>query len=268
MHPLLFREIDTYFVMWLCAATLGFALGVHMAVRSGFPAGRAALALTSAVITIVLGSKLLYLLEAGFFPTDDYIPPAMRGTLHGFRIPGGVLALALTTPPVCRVLRLPWRRFGDTLIPLAAFGIIFIRLGCFLNGCCFGRVSTFPWALAFPRDSWVFWYHRHAGWVPPDATLSLPVHPLQLYFLAAAALTLGVLLRQQRRPHAPGSTQLLFYLLFFGSTAILEPLRQNALTFNNWLAPAAALICVGTFLWQRARRGARQCPLSSPAIRA
>lgn len=239
MHPLLFREIDTYFVMWLCAATLGLALGVHRAVRAGFPATPSALALTSAVITILLGSKLLYLLEVWFSPLDDYIPREMRGALHGFRIPGGVLALALTTPPVCRLLGLPWRRFGDMLIPLAALGIVLIRLGCFLNGCCFGKVSTLPWAIAFPPESWVFWYHRHMGWVPPGAPQSLPVHPLQLYFLVAAAVTFVILLWWQRRPHASGTVQPLFYLLFFGTTAALEPLRENSLTFNNWLAPAA-----------------------------
>ncbi|MFQ5668836.1 MAG: prolipoprotein diacylglyceryl transferase family protein [Candidatus Binatia bacterium] len=85
--------------------------------------------------------------------------------------------------------------------------------------------------------------------MPRTAQVSLPVHPLQLYFLLAALLIFGILLWQQRRgvPY-PGSPQLLFYALFFGSTALLEPLRQNSLTLNNWLAPAAAVVAAGLLL--------------------
>jgi prolipoprotein diacylglyceryltransferase len=73
----------------------------------------------------------------------------------------------------------------------------------------------------------------------------LPVHPLQLYFLIAALLTLAILLWQRRRAPYPGYLQLLFYTLFFGTTAALEPLRENYLTLNHWLAPVAMVIAAG-----------------------
>ncbi|MFQ5667631.1 MAG: hypothetical protein ACE5I7_14560, partial [Candidatus Binatia bacterium] len=75
-----------------------------------------------------------------------------------------------------------------------------------------------------------------------------PVHPLQLYLLLAAALTPACLLWQRRRAPYAGYPQLLFYVLFFGSTALLEPLRANYLTLNNWLAPAAAVVAAGLLL--------------------
>ena len=242
MHPLLFELIPLYFVMWVCAALCGGAVGTAVAVRAGFPAGRSAAAITLLALSILAGSKLLYLAEAHWFPLDDYVPPEMRAAAHGFRIPGGILLLALAMPLVCGSLRLPWRQFGDTVIPLAALALVFIRLGCFLNGCCFGRVSAVPWAIRFPRGGWVFWYHASHGWLAASASFSQPVHPLQLYFLAAAVLTLGLLVRYRLAAPYSGFLQLLFYGLFFSTTELLEPLRQNYLTLNSWLAPASTAI--------------------------
>src|SRR5262245_439092 len=150
MHPLLMDKLPTYLGAWLCAACGGLLVGVMLGrARHRFPPGRTALALLSAVVTILAGSQTLYVAEAYLFPSDDYVPHVLRGSFHGFRIPGGILLLALTTRPVCRALGLPWRQFGDLLIPLAAAGLVVIRLGCFLNGCCFGKVSELPWSVAF-----------------------------------------------------------------------------------------------------------------------
>jgi len=248
MHPLLFRLIPLYFVMWGLAAVTCIGGGSALAARTGFPRGRSALALTLLAVSILAGSKLLYLLEASWFPFDDYVPWEMRGTLHGFRIPGGILVLAVATPLVCGGLGIEWRRFGDAFSPLAALALVFIRLGCFLNGCCFGKVSSVPWAVSFPPGTAVFWYHRFRGWIPPGARSSLPVHPLQLYFLLAAMCMFGLLVWQQRRAQYPGHVQLLFYTLFFGSTAALEPLRQNYLTLNNWITSTVAAIAGGVLL--------------------
>jgi prolipoprotein diacylglyceryltransferase len=73
--------------------------------------------------------------------------------------------------------------------------------------------------------------------------MSLRVHPLQLYFLVAALLSFLVLLSLQKRQFRPGRVQLVFYLLFFAGTAVIEPLRQNVLTLNNIVAPLAATVC-------------------------
>ena len=254
MHPLLFHAIPFYFVMWICAATAGVAAGTRCAVRAGFPPGRSATALILLAFSILVGSKLLYLAEAHWFPFDDYVPLEFRGPLHGFRIAGGIVLLAAAMPVVCRVVRLPWRLFGDTTILVAALALVFIRLGCFLNGCCFGKVSDVPWAVRFPRGSWVYYYHQLRGWVPSTAQTSLPVHPLQLYFLLAAAATGGIVLWLQRRGPSPGCVQLVFYALFFASTACLEPLRQNFLTINNWLAELAALLAAGMLVGSESLR--------------
>lgn len=244
MAPFLFDFASTYFVMWGCAFTFALLVGTALAVRSGHPTLQSAAALALLAALILTGSKLLYLAEAYIYPQEDYVPLGFRGAQHGFRIPGGILALAAGVPLVCRSLRLPWRPFGDAVIGMAAVALVFIRFGCFLNGCCFGRLSSLPWAMRFPRGSWVSWYHRTHGWIGADAAASLPVHPLQLYFLLAAMGTFLLVEQQRRRCRPAGQLQLLFYALFFGSTALLEPFRQNRLTLNLTLTVAASLVAV------------------------
>jgi phosphatidylglycerol:prolipoprotein diacylglycerol transferase len=245
VSPYIFDVVPAYFTMWGLAAVVCIGLGVFLAVRHEYPVGRSIVALLSFALLILIGSKLLYLVEAALFPLDDYVPPGMRGLLHGFRIPGGILLLAVGLPLTSHILGLPWLRFGDTLIPLAALALVFIRAGCFLNGCCFGRTADLPWAISFPLGSWVFWYHHTHDSLPSGAIVSLSVHPLQLYFLCTALAIFLILLRISVDP--PGHRQLVFYLLFFGSTALLEPFRANYLTLNNWLAPTAMLIALVAF---------------------
>jgi len=94
MHPLIFG-IPVYFVGWLLAALVCIPLGTELGRRSGFPALRVAALLTCCSLILLVGSKLLYVAETTLFPAEDYVPPALRGSLHGFRIPGGALLLAV-----------------------------------------------------------------------------------------------------------------------------------------------------------------------------
>jgi phosphatidylglycerol:prolipoprotein diacylglycerol transferase len=80
-----------------------------------------------------------------------------------------------------------WRRWFpllpmlDAIAPALAFGIAVGRLGCFLNGCCYGDACGLPWAVRFPKHSppWVTEVARNQ--IPPDADFSLWLHPTQIY---------------------------------------------------------------------------------------
>jgi phosphatidylglycerol:prolipoprotein diacylglycerol transferase len=69
----------------------------------------------------------------------------------------------------------------DAIAPALAFGIAIGRIGCFLNGCCYGDPCTLPWAVRFPEQSppWVSEVGRNQ--IPPDAAYSLGLHPTQIY---------------------------------------------------------------------------------------
>jgi phosphatidylglycerol---prolipoprotein diacylglyceryl transferase len=81
-----------------------------------------------------------------------------------------------------------WRKFGflkmaDLLGPYLALGYAFGRVGCFLNGCCYGKESTVPWAL------------------PINMADTVLRHPVQLYAALGGVLIFVILkLLRPRRP--------------------------------------------------------------------
>lgn len=81
----------------------------------------------------------------------------------------------------------------DAIAPALALGSAIGRLGCFLNGCCFGAECRAPWAVRFPAGSLPWAEEVRAGLIAATAKTSLPLHPTQLY-LAGAGLILMVVL--------------------------------------------------------------------------
>jgi phosphatidylglycerol:prolipoprotein diacylglycerol transferase len=77
--------------------------------------------------------------------------------------------------------RFPVRPYLDAIAPSIALGTFFGRLGCFLNGCCYGDQCRLPWAVTFPAESPAWWHQVHADLISKAAPSSLPVHPTQLY---------------------------------------------------------------------------------------
>jgi phosphatidylglycerol:prolipoprotein diacylglycerol transferase len=75
--------------------------------------------------------------------------------------------------PLCPLL--------DVVAPSLALGVAIGRLGCFLNGCCYGDLCDFPFGVAFPRDSPPWKAQVVLGMLDRNAAWSLPVHPTQLY---------------------------------------------------------------------------------------
>jgi phosphatidylglycerol---prolipoprotein diacylglyceryl transferase len=94
---------------------------------------------------------------------------------------GGVVGGTLAFLVYRRYRTFPLRPYMDVIAPSIAIGILFGRIGCFLNGCCYGDPCSLPWAVAFPKPSPPWWHQTVVGVIPRDALWSLPVHPTQLY---------------------------------------------------------------------------------------
>ena len=79
---------------------------------------------------------------------------------------GGLIGAMLAALIFVRWKKLPLWKLADILAPSIALGYAFGRLGCLMNGCCYGRACDLPWAIHFPVA---------------HATHGLPVHPTQIY---------------------------------------------------------------------------------------
>ncbi len=87
----------------------------------------------------------------------------------------------------------PIRPYLDAIAPSIAIGSFFGRLGCFLNGCCYGDACTLPWAVSFPSRSPAWDHQVGLHLIDVESLRSIPVHPTQIYS-ALDGLVLFILL--------------------------------------------------------------------------
>ncbi len=71
----------------------------------------------------------------------------------GLELLGGVIFAVSVIFLYLHYHKLPKRRYLDILAIGLMSALAFGRIGCFLNGCCFGRPANLPWAVRFPYDS-------------------------------------------------------------------------------------------------------------------
>jgi phosphatidylglycerol:prolipoprotein diacylglycerol transferase len=206
--------------MLVLATLFGFVMGAWSAKRlEGIePRVTVRVMLPLAVATFA-GGRLHFLINYPWLPAG-YMP------WEGIHAGGAVAGLLLAAPAVFAYHRMHPGRMGDALMPAIGGGVFLARIGCFLNGCCFGVQCTYPWCLAFPPGSPASIVQAQQKIVPYEAW-SLPVHPLQLYFALTGLAITAVALWLIPRKRYHGQVALVGLLIFSLSAYWLEPLRQD-----------------------------------------
>ncbi len=132
--------------------------------------------------------------------------------------------------------------FCDLCAPSVALGLALGRIGCFLNGCCFGKPSDLPWAVSFPRGSLPFFHHLHDELIPAAAEGSLHIHPTQLYESLGAFLLWLVLEAAYRRRRFDGQTTAMFFVMYASGRFLVELMRDDVgpgfPALNSWMTTA------------------------------
>lgn len=116
----------------------------------------------------VIGNAALYSLIVGMVGARTFFVihyfDQFRGDLAGVLAiwRGGLEFLGGAIPAIVFLLlylwhrKLPVRRYFDILAVGLMVGLSCGRIGCFLNGCCFGRPTEVPWAVRFPYQSYAY----------------------------------------------------------------------------------------------------------------
>jgi phosphatidylglycerol:prolipoprotein diacylglycerol transferase len=118
---------------------------------------------------------------------------ATRNVLGGSFL-GTYLGAAVVSWAYCRRNGIPYGPVGDTLGAAAPLGLAIMRVGCLLNGCCWGKPTSLPWGIVFPRI-------RSA--VPP-ALRGVPLHPTQIYEMLGSLAIFALVDRVMRPRIAAG----------------------------------------------------------------
>jgi phosphatidylglycerol:prolipoprotein diacylglycerol transferase len=74
----------------------------------------------------------------------------------GLELLGGVLLAIAVILLYIKYHKLPLRHYLDTLAVGLMMALVFGRIGCFLNGCCYGKPTDLPWGIRFPYGSFAY----------------------------------------------------------------------------------------------------------------
>ncbi len=125
----------------------------------------------------------------------------------------------------------PLRPYLDVIAPALALGVAIGRLGCFLNGCCFGDTCGLPWAVRFPQPSPPWEFHVYKGLIDAGTAWSLPVHPTQIYsFIDGVVLCLLTLAYFPLR-RRDGEVMALLMMTYPVTRILIEYLRSDERVF-------------------------------------
>lgn len=151
----------------------------------------------AAILGLILGARLFGTLiydTSGVYwqkPWLIFWPFGDGGRFIGFRgmsYHGGFVGLVVGTWLYTRIRKLDFLEWADMIAVSVPLGYTFGRLGNFINGELWGKVSAAPWAIIFPdapyfpaSQPWVREIAEKAGLVLDRALVNLPRHPSQLY---------------------------------------------------------------------------------------
>ena len=246
-------QLRWYGLMYLAGFGLGWMLGRWRASRpgSGWTGPDVDDLLTCVMIGIILGGRLGYVL---FYDLPVYINDPMeimRIWNGGMSFHGGLLGVLGAFWYFARTRGRTFLEVSDFIAPLIPQGLFFGRLGNFINGELWGKVSDVPWAIVFPG----------AG--------PLPRHPSQLYEAALEGLLLFIMVWVfSLKPRKVGAVSGLFALGYgvfrFAVEFVRMPDVQLGYLAFGWLT-MGQLLCVPLILagaWLLCRKA----PVLAPSM--
>jgi len=203
-------------------------------------------------LAALAGGRLHYAINYPFLA-------AGRLPWQGIHAGGAIIGMIVAAPAIFAYYRLHPGRMADAIMPATGIGIAIARMGCFLNGCCFGVQCAYPWCLSFPPGSPAGVFEAEHKLVDYTAW-SLPVHPLQLYFVATGLAITAVALWLIPRKRYHGQVALVGLLLFASGAYLLEPFRQDA-GFRLYVGDVPQLQIVAWWLVETAVGGLVVCEM-------
>ena len=220
--------------------------------------------LTWGILGVILGGRIGYVL---FYKFSDYLANPLdifKVWEGGMSFHGGFLGVDVAMWLFGRKHNISILKLMDTVAPLVPLGLASGRIGNFINGELWGRVTELNafWAMGFPQARyedaeaaahnplWAEWLQQYG---------MLPRHPSQLYQFALEGICLFIIVWIfSKKPRPAGQTAALFlggYGLFrFIAEFARQPddylgLLTLGLSMGQWLSvPMIVLGAIG-FVW-------------------
>ncbi|MSP60071.1 MAG: prolipoprotein diacylglyceryl transferase [Myxococcales bacterium] len=196
------------------------------------------------------------------YPPEDCFA-AFEVWRGGLAYYGGFICAVAFSMYFLRKHKMPLGRVSDLLAPTIAFGLFFGRMGCFLNGCCYGKETDSWIGVRFPKWGSAWHAQVEAKRISQGASSSLAVHPTQLYE-AVACLAIAAFLYFVWRPRKRHDWDILagFMLLYAIARSAIEVFRDDdrGVFLGGWLSTSQILsiplAALAIYIFWRVRRPA------------
>jgi len=163
-----------------------------------------------AIIGGVIVSRLFHVVDRW----DYYVAhPEQLVRLEGLTIYGAVIGAMLGMLVYTWVKKLSFWQIGDIAAPGAILGQAVGRIGCLLNGCCYGVATSLPWGIVY----------THPGSYGPHEV----VHPTQVYHLIWNLIGFSLLWLLRRRIRPQGSLFLLYLAIYAAGDLSIRFVREG-----------------------------------------
>jgi phosphatidylglycerol:prolipoprotein diacylglycerol transferase len=251
MYRILFTigsfPVYSYGVMLALAFITGILLAMKEAKRIGENPERILDISLYVVLGTLIGGRLGYVI----FHLDYYLKNPIQMLYFrqgGLSFLGGFLIAFFLCWLYVKRTKISFWKFADIGAPSVAMGIGIARIGCFLNGCCFGVVSE-NYGIKFPSLHMppVYLQQLKDGLIASGSSYTLPVIPTQLYSFLYAFLIFFILLGIRKYKKYDGYLFLNFLVLYSISRFIIEFFRfygDNYKMFNYFTVTQVILIGV------------------------
>jgi phosphatidylglycerol:prolipoprotein diacylglycerol transferase len=222
------------------------AIGVY----KKYPAGTWATIVTTVVVSFITGLILFS------YPINAW-PAILFGDyqqIHYLKfVPGGILFAIFALLIIRKVLRFK-PSVGDSFILILPMLAIIQRVGCLVNGCCYGKPTDLPWAVEYPAAHALHQIQIDQGLIDQNSLFCQGVHPTQLYMISGYLIALVILVITRNKFQIPGTRSLfgisLLAMVRFAVEFWREPktnvwysVSWMGLSFLQWSIIAFVLVC-------------------------
>ena len=180
----------------------------------------------------IVGARTFFLLQYGdrvFAGKQggELITAVFNLSQGGIVLYGGVLGGAAAYFWFCWKKQVNALNLADVVTPSIFLGIGFGRIGCLLNGCCFGDRCELPWGISFPPSSIAWMELVQRGFLDRSAPATFPLHPSQIYSAINGFLLAWVMASFFPHRRRPGEVFALGCIIYPITRFVIEFLRGD-----------------------------------------
>ena len=200
-----------------------------------------------AIFTLVfgwMGGKLLFIIVE--FKNFLSNPLGILGS-SGFVVYGGIISGILTIFIYSKIKKINFFDYIDIIAPSVSVNQAFGRVGCFMAGCCYGRVTDSKIGVIFPENSL--------------APAGVRVLPTQLFSAVGDALIFFLLIMYAKRKPKKGMVTALYLMLYAVGRFLIEFLRDDdrgtvgILSTSQFISLIMFVVSIGLILFIQKKKG-------------